>query len=90
MKPLLSPKDTTALLGIGSRKLWELTNCAEIPHLRIGRAIRYDPDDLEAWVAARKKLAQRGEAGRSRSARPSTSREQVGDQGTGGHEGEVG
>ena len=55
MKPLLSAKETTTLLAIGSRKLWELTNCGAIPHVRIGRAIRYDPDDLEAWVRRSKR-----------------------------------
>lgn len=58
MKHLLSPKDARTLLAIGSRKLWEMTNRGEIPHLRIGRAIRYDPDDLEEWIHRRKKCGQ--------------------------------
>ena len=26
------------------------------PHLKIGGAVRYDPDDLDAWLAARRRL----------------------------------
>lgn len=80
MKPLLSAKDASPLLAIGLRKLWELTNCGEIPHVRIGRSIRYDPDDLKEWVARQKKRGQTGDTRWRRSARPSTSPELAGDQ----------
>ena len=90
MSPLLSPKDAQALLAIGSRKLWELTNCGEIPHLRIGRAIRYDVSDLEEWIERRKKRTQSGEARCKRSSRTSTSPELSSDQRPRGRTHEVG
>ncbi len=41
-------------LGISERKLAELTSSGEIPCVRIGRSVRYRPEDLEAWLTARK------------------------------------
>ena len=79
MKPLLSTKDATTLLAIGSRKLWELTNCGEIPHVRIGRAIRYDADDLEEWIKLRKRRGVADERCKG-SAATSTSPLQRGDE----------
>jgi len=79
LKPLLCPRDAAVLLAIGSRKLWELTNCSEIPHLRIGRSIRYDPDDLDEWIRLRKRRGLSDAAQCKRSALPSTSSESEGD-----------
>jgi len=51
MKPiLLRTKEAAELLAISPRKLWELTDCGEIPCLRIGRAVRYAVEDLQQWV----------------------------------------
>lgn len=80
MRPLVSAKGATTLLAIGSRKLWELTNCGEIPHVRIGRAIRYDPDDLDEWIRLRKRRGLSDAAQCKRSTLPSTSGEPEGDQ----------
>lgn len=54
--PLLVGRDEACrLLGIGRRKLWELTNRGVIPHIRVDRAVRYSPDSLRRWVAAQEK-----------------------------------
>ncbi|QKK09294.1 MAG: helix-turn-helix domain-containing protein [Planctomycetota bacterium] len=51
--PMLIGRDEACrVLGIGRRKLWELTNRGVIPHVRIDRAIRYSPDSLRRWIAA--------------------------------------
>jgi excisionase family DNA binding protein len=42
------------MLAIGERTLWELTRRGVIPCVRIGRAVRCSPLDLEAWIEARK------------------------------------
>ena len=52
---LLKVDEAAKLLSISARKLWELTNCGEIPRVRIGRAVRYDPRALEAWIAKQKR-----------------------------------
>lgn len=47
----LRAKQAAAALGIGERKLWELTNMGLIPHVRIGRAIVYPVQLLEEWLS---------------------------------------
>jgi excisionase family DNA binding protein len=51
---LLPARDAAAALSISERSLWSLTKAGEIPAIRIGRAVRYDPADLRAWIEARK------------------------------------
>jgi hypothetical protein len=38
-------------LNISPRTLWALTSADVIPVRRIGRAVRYSPAELAAWVA---------------------------------------
>ncbi|HUW82040.1 MAG TPA: helix-turn-helix domain-containing protein [Phycisphaerae bacterium] len=54
-RPLLRPREAANILAISARKLWGLTNRGEIPCVRIDRAVRYDPADLEAYVEAQKR-----------------------------------
>ena len=51
---LLTPGDAAKALSIGTRTLWGLTKRGEIPCVRIGRAVRYDPRDLAAWISKKK------------------------------------
>ena len=53
----LRPKDAAKALGIGTRKLWELTadRTSGIPHVRFGRAILYPIDELRTWLAEQTK-----------------------------------
>ncbi len=51
---LLKPVDAARILSISPRLLWALTNRGEIRCVRIGRAVRYDPRDLMAWIAKKK------------------------------------
>jgi excisionase family DNA binding protein len=59
---LLKPDEASAALSISPRLLWGLTKAGEIPAVRIGRAVRYDPADLRRWIEAQK---TRGIEGRS-------------------------
>lgn len=47
---LVDSRAAAAELAISSRKLWQLTASGEVPHVRIGRAVRYSLDDLREWV----------------------------------------
>jgi len=47
---LITAREAAAALAISERTLWELTHCGKLPALRIGRAVRYRPADLEKWV----------------------------------------
>jgi len=48
---LINPKTAAAMLAVGARTLWSLTNCNAIPSRKVGRAVRYSPDELRAWIA---------------------------------------
>lgn len=47
---LIKPADAAKLLNIGKGTLWELTNRNIIPHVRVGRCLRYCPVALQAWI----------------------------------------
>jgi excisionase family DNA binding protein len=57
---LLKSREAADALGIGERTLWELTARGEIPVIRIpgrgkrARSLRYDVDDLRAWIDRQK------------------------------------
>ena len=55
----LRPKDAAKALGIGRRKLWELTNRGIVPHVKCGRAIVYPVVSLQAWLAEQAEKAVR-------------------------------
>ena len=48
---LLTARQAAAQLAISTRKLWEMSNKGDIPLIRIGRAVRYAPDDIAAYIA---------------------------------------
>jgi excisionase family DNA binding protein len=56
---VLSPRQAAHVLAISERTLWTLTHRGDIPAVRIGRAVRYDPRDLAAYVERRKATPQR-------------------------------
>src|SRR5262245_8521913 len=47
---LWKPREAAKALGISERALWTLTRQGVIPHVRIGRSVRYLPGDLRAWI----------------------------------------
>lgn len=50
LKLLLTPQQASDALAISPRKLWSLTASNSIPHVRIGRCVRYPVDDLQRWI----------------------------------------
>lgn len=48
---LIDAKAACVMLCMGERRLWVLTNCKAIPSRKIGKSVRYSPDELAAWVA---------------------------------------
>ena len=52
---LLNPREAAAALAISPRKLWDMTSSGEIPHIRLGRSVRYPLDDLRCWIDRQKK-----------------------------------
>jgi len=51
---LLTSRQAAEALAISERTLWELTNRGDMPCVRLGRSVRYDPADLKAWVQEKK------------------------------------
>lgn len=57
----LRPKDAAKALGIGQRKLWELTQPrGPIPCARVGCCVLYPCDLLQVWLA--EQAAKAGDA----------------------------
>lgn len=58
---LINVREASKALGISPRKLWELTSKAEIPCVRIGRRVLYDPRDLTRWIDRQKMAIKKHE-----------------------------
>ncbi len=52
---LVDSREAAKALGISPRKLWELTAKDEIPHVRIGRSVRYAITHLQRWIEEKTK-----------------------------------
>ena len=52
---LWSLREAAEALGISERKLWGMTDSREIPHVRLGRCLRYPVHELEQWIDENKK-----------------------------------
>ena len=55
MSKLITSKQAAKYLCISERKLWELKKTQRIPVVRIDRSVRFDRDDLDAFIAQMKK-----------------------------------
>ena len=53
-KLLLTPKEASRALAVSEKTLWTYTKSCNIPVVRIGRAVRYDPEDLKKFIQNRK------------------------------------
>ncbi len=52
---LLTVKETARALHISERKLHDLI---EIPRIRIGRSVRFDPKDVATFIESRRVVGQ--------------------------------
>jgi len=60
---LLTSADAARALQISPRKLWELMTRGDIPHVRIGRAVRFRLEDLEKWIEDHRRRGHRSARG---------------------------
>jgi excisionase family DNA binding protein len=51
---LLTPRQAAQALQISERKLWSMKASGEIPHVLLGRSVRYPLCDLQQWIDERK------------------------------------
>jgi excisionase family DNA binding protein len=55
-------RDAAAILGISERHLWALASSGRLPSpIRLGRAVRWDQDELRKWVATGASARERWE-----------------------------
>ena len=52
---LLTPRQAAEALQISERKLWSMKASGEIPHVLLGRSVRYPVADLQQWIEERMK-----------------------------------
>lgn len=50
LRPLVTVKVASQLLGLCERKIGQLADAGEIPRVRIGRSVRFRPEDLKAFI----------------------------------------
>ena len=54
----LRPREAAKAIGISARKLWEITNRGDIPHVRLGRVVIYPVHELQLWLTDKAKGAR--------------------------------
>jgi excisionase family DNA binding protein len=54
---LMTVKEAAKYLCISERKLWSMTQAGEIPAVRLGRAVRYDLNDLDSFIQRAKGIS---------------------------------
>lgn len=55
LKLLLSTREAAEALSVCQKTLWALTQPrGDLPAVRIGRRVLYDPGDLRAWINRQK------------------------------------
>jgi len=59
---LMTSSEAANHLGISKRTLWRLTfeQLPALPHIRLGRSVRYRPEDLEAFIESKRKELKHG------------------------------
>ncbi len=63
-KPLLTVQDAAKYLAVSVSTVYGWVWQRRIPFVKIGRAVRFDPRDLEAFVEASKQGYNTGAAGK--------------------------
>jgi len=53
-KPLTGVKETAEYLGISIETLYSWTYQRKIPYVKVGRLVKFDPQDLDKWLEERK------------------------------------
>lgn len=49
-KKLLSVQETAQMLGLSSRTLYRMVCDGELPCIKVGKSVRYDPSDVQAYI----------------------------------------
>jgi excisionase family DNA binding protein len=63
MKRLITADEAGALLSVPSSWVLREARAGRVPHVRLGRYVRFDAEALDAWWRARAQGPQRGVPG---------------------------
>lgn len=55
-EPLLQAEQVAALLGVKRSSVYEYARTNQIPHVRIGRHVRFVRSDLESWLSRQRRV----------------------------------
>jgi len=58
-RPLLDIEAAAAALCVTPRHIQRLVSERRIPHVKVGRFVRFDPDELKSWLDGHKVPAER-------------------------------
>lgn len=58
-EPLLRPAEAAALLSVRTSWIYEAVRSGRLPHLRVGRHIRFTRSDLERWASEQRVTGRR-------------------------------
>lgn len=50
LRLLLTVRQAAEALAISERKLWSLTKCGKLPHIKIGTKTLYPVETLQQWI----------------------------------------
>jgi excisionase family DNA binding protein len=56
-EPLLTPQEAAKLLRLPTSTVYDLARRDMLPHIRIGRAIRFSRSDLEQFLGGQRRAA---------------------------------
>jgi excisionase family DNA binding protein len=59
-EPLLRPAEAAALLSVRTSWIYDAVRAGRLPHLRVGRHIRFTRSDLERWLSEQHIANRRG------------------------------
>lgn len=51
---LLTPVEVAARLQVNVKWVYAAARRGDVPHLKLGRYVRFDRDDIERWIVAQK------------------------------------
>jgi excisionase family DNA binding protein len=62
-EPLLNAEETARFLKVPRSTLYELVRSRGLPHVRVGRVLRFTRQDLSAWITANSYGLQAAQSG---------------------------
>ena len=74
MSNLLSAEQVAEWLGVSARYVWRLGREGELPRIELGRYVRFDPDDVAAFIEQRKQRPRQPRARQRERSAPSPRR----------------